>query len=211
MVHLRGGSHEEYHRLFNGFDIEKWMLKVLCGGIAGGLWSAVPRGQWTPPDQWLEVLFRNGRFPRLCGLYFPEKAPDRPLSRSSIYVKPLSAKAYPMDPKGSPLLTAAPNAIFVGVEVTILNLSLHLYTWPPHRISGSDQNLSHRNRMIRFFHQDGSPTAFLHLGWNEAPPTFKGLKGRRNEKAISLADARRAEHRVRIFLERRRAPKMTLR
>jgi hypothetical protein len=205
-VHVSGGSREEYHRLFNGFDIEKWMLKVLCGVVAGGLRRAVPRRQWTPPDEWLEVLFGNRRFPRLCGLYFPEKAPDRPLSNSSIYVKPLSARVYRMDPSGSPLLSAAPNAMLVGIEVTILNLCFHLYTWPPRRISGSDQNLSHRNRMIRFFHHDGSATAFLHLGWREAPPTFKGLKRKRNDKAISEADVRRAEERLR---QRRKANRRT--
>jgi hypothetical protein len=195
-VHLFGGSHEEYHRLFNGFDIERWMLKVLCGKAAGGLWS-VPRHQWTPPDQWLEVLFGNGSLPRLCGLYFPEKPPDRPWSGSSIYTRPLFANAHRMDPSGSPLRSAAPYTMLVGIEVTILNLCLLLYMWPPRWISGSDQNLSHRNRMIRFFDLDGSPTAFLHLGWKETPPTFKGLKGKRNEKAFSEADARIAGERLR--------------
>ena len=58
--------------LFNGHDIERWMLKALCGAATSGNTATADlqaiRG-WTPPDQWLRILFGLEFFPQGWGLY----------------------------------------------------------------------------------------------------------------------------------------------
>lgn len=56
---------------FRGDRLERFMLKVLCGFVAGAMAEApgVDRG-WTPPRDWLEVLFEQGSLSEKCGMYF---------------------------------------------------------------------------------------------------------------------------------------------
>ena len=72
--YLVGESRENYQNvlLINGEEIERWMLKTLCGVVASGNVvhdSAQIRG-WEPPRQWLEVLFGSERIPPGCGLHY---------------------------------------------------------------------------------------------------------------------------------------------
>jgi len=70
--------------LFNGHDIERWMLKTLIGCVASGN-ALDQRGNriqdWTPSPKWLRVLLGRTSFQRKCGLYFNpnlgEKRRDR--------------------------------------------------------------------------------------------------------------------------------------
>ncbi len=147
---------------------------------------------------------RNERFLRRCGLYLPEKPPDRPLSRTSIYTKPLFAKFYRMDPSGSPLLSAAPNKVIVGIEVTILNLCLHLYMWPPHWMAEFRSKACRtRNRMIRYFHrEDGSPIRGICVpafGLERIAADVQGDQGEgvTEKETHTEEDGRRAEERLR--------------
>jgi len=57
--------------LFNGHDIERWMLKVLCGLIAARMFPLGPNGEVTalPSLDWLEVLWGQLPVPDQCGLY----------------------------------------------------------------------------------------------------------------------------------------------
>jgi hypothetical protein len=55
----------------NGDDLERWMLKTLCGGIfsgnipvSGGSLKSI-----RPPKAWLSILFEDGHFPPGQGLY----------------------------------------------------------------------------------------------------------------------------------------------
>ncbi len=56
--------------LFNGNDIERWMLKLLCGAVySGNIGSSTgPLRGWTPPDEWLRMLYGQARFPPGAGL-----------------------------------------------------------------------------------------------------------------------------------------------
>ena len=56
--------------LFNGHDIERWMLKVLCGlAVSGNLGDfEVPTSRDVPPE-WIEVLFGARPFDPEQGLY----------------------------------------------------------------------------------------------------------------------------------------------
>jgi hypothetical protein len=57
--------------IFNGDDIERWMLKTLCGLVYSGN-SSSQSGRiqnWNPSLQWLEILFGLDRFQQGWGLY----------------------------------------------------------------------------------------------------------------------------------------------
>jgi hypothetical protein len=54
--------------MINGGELERWMLKVLCGYISSGnLLSDLK--QWQPPNHWLQVLFGSDVIPNGSGLY----------------------------------------------------------------------------------------------------------------------------------------------
>jgi hypothetical protein len=52
--------------LFHGPDIERWMLKVLCGMLvaekATSATGTIITG-WKPPEVWLQILFGRSQFP----------------------------------------------------------------------------------------------------------------------------------------------------
>jgi hypothetical protein len=57
--------------LFNGEDLERWMLKCLCGLVASGTGNVdglVDARRWRPPRWWLECLFGLAGLPRDYGL-----------------------------------------------------------------------------------------------------------------------------------------------
>jgi hypothetical protein len=63
--------------LFNGHDLERWMLKVLCGVVTSD--NAIKddvriRPVAKPPVQWLRTLFYHRPFPAQCGIYFMNAA-----------------------------------------------------------------------------------------------------------------------------------------
>lgn len=71
LIHL-GREKNKKVLLINGEEIERWMLKTLCGVLASGNVvhdSERIRG-WEPPRQWLDILFGSGCVPPGCGLYY---------------------------------------------------------------------------------------------------------------------------------------------
>ncbi len=65
--------------LFNGHDIERWMLKTLCGTVVSGN-ALIKSGElnWKPPLGWLNVLFGVEPFTQRCGMYFHSEVTGRP-------------------------------------------------------------------------------------------------------------------------------------
>ena len=67
--------------LLNGLDIERWLLKTLCGLVVSGTAEVIgidnPQG-WRPPLEWLNVIFGSQRLPDGCGLNFVGKPGDSP-------------------------------------------------------------------------------------------------------------------------------------
>jgi hypothetical protein len=65
--------------LFNGHDIERWMLKTLCGAVVSGN-AEIRTGEsnWRPPLEWLKILFDEEPFPPRCGLYFHSEVTGKP-------------------------------------------------------------------------------------------------------------------------------------
>ncbi len=53
--------------MINGYELERWMLKVLCGFLASG-WGPHKQGTWTAPRNWLEILFGSDIVPFPGGL-----------------------------------------------------------------------------------------------------------------------------------------------
>ncbi len=64
-------SKDDVPFLTRGYDIERWMLKVLCGLVASG--NATMEGErfsnWTPPLEWLEILLGKSDVKEPAGLH----------------------------------------------------------------------------------------------------------------------------------------------
>ena len=77
---------------FNGNDIERWMLKVLCGVVYSGN-SASQLGRitaWKPNLQWLQILFGEARFPKHWGLYVQGNIHHRSVINREFALAPIS-------------------------------------------------------------------------------------------------------------------------
>ncbi len=65
--------------LFNGHDIEQWLLKLLCGFVFSG--NSSINGQrlinWRPDDKWLRILFGKDSFPIGWGLHLANNISER--------------------------------------------------------------------------------------------------------------------------------------
>jgi hypothetical protein len=59
--------------MFNGDDLERWVLKVVCGLAASGN-ANIPSKSWKLPLSWLKILFEEQPFPPGHGLYHAAKA-----------------------------------------------------------------------------------------------------------------------------------------
>jgi len=63
--------------LFNGHDVESWMLKILCGILASGVKDASGKKvRIRPPEDWIRILYQLSPWPSDCGLYFTSTAGD---------------------------------------------------------------------------------------------------------------------------------------
>jgi hypothetical protein len=59
--------------MINGYDLERWFLKVLCGSAAAGFVqndSGIVLTEWLPPTNWLEILYGDSAVPEDSGLTF---------------------------------------------------------------------------------------------------------------------------------------------
>jgi hypothetical protein len=85
-------------RLFCGPDIERWMLKILCGGVYSGILRARTKGpfRWRPQPAWLHHLYTGTPIPAPCGLYLSQKPGDWVNTSQAVEVACLSngANAY---------------------------------------------------------------------------------------------------------------------
>jgi len=184
MTHLYGGKQGNYHRLLNGYDIERWMLKILCAQqheepIPG---SDDPK-LWTVPKNWVEILFHGAPFPPGGGLYSPKHAvpalrvlPGIGTARTYVTARPLV--------DGLPILGRAVKRL-AGIQVSILGIAWELLMERP----PNPAEYVYRPRMTRFPDPVTARVACLHLGWDEHPPTFAGKRAHRQESGFSDAMA----------------------
>jgi hypothetical protein len=75
----RARKNETQFFLFNGHDIERWMLKTLCGAVVSGN-AKIKSGEsnWRPPLEWLKILFGEEPSAQRCGLYFHSEVTGQP-------------------------------------------------------------------------------------------------------------------------------------
>lgn len=63
------GSGRQLLHLFSGHDIERWLLKILCGVTSSKAWGVDDDVDFSLPRYWLEILFGEMEFPDEQGLY----------------------------------------------------------------------------------------------------------------------------------------------
>ena len=83
--------------LYCGIDFERWMLKVLCGGVFSGVLQPAggPLKNWRPPRTWLEYVFGETPFSPPLGLYFCQKPGDRVAGANSVSIALMAADSEP--------------------------------------------------------------------------------------------------------------------
>ena len=65
----RAGSGQQLLHLFSGHDLERWLLKVLCGITCSKNQTLDSEADLWIPDYWLDILFCGAQFPDDQGLY----------------------------------------------------------------------------------------------------------------------------------------------
>jgi hypothetical protein len=77
---------EENPVFFYGPDVERWLVKVICGCACSGALHA-PSGamtKWRPDPNWLNVLFRGAELRATRGLYYAPALGAKPCTSFSI-------------------------------------------------------------------------------------------------------------------------------
>jgi hypothetical protein len=184
MVHLHDGKEGDYHRLFNGYDVERWMLKILCAQQhAERIPGADDPQRWTVPKSWLRILFHSAPFPPGAGLYSPKHPAPELRNVAGIGTMRTYFTSRPLV-DGRPILGRAVKRL-AGLQVSILGVAWELLMErPPNPVE-----YVYRPRMMRFPDPATPRVAHLHLGWDEHPPTFAGKRVHREERGFSDAMA----------------------
>jgi len=89
---------EKYH-LFNGYDLERWMLKTLCGIVFSKNASNNKRriDSWAPSLDWLKILFENQSLLKNRGLFFSGKIGKEIYKINEFEFTPLTSKSNMID------------------------------------------------------------------------------------------------------------------
>jgi hypothetical protein len=136
--------------LLNGTEIERWMLKLLCG-----LWASSGVEHWEPPKQWLDILFNSGSMPEGCGLHYVKGKYRARVRRREVIA-----------------LRSADTGLPVGVIFTIQGLPfLCAMEALPESLKTSNMNTSYRPKAIQI-NDDNKLERIVHLGWREGVIVF---------------------------------------
>ena len=183
-IHLDDGKQGDYHRLFNGYDVERWMLKILCAQhheerIPG---SDDPK-LWAVPETWLKILFQGAPFLPGAGLYSPKHRKPELRALPGIGTARTYVTSRPLV-NGLPIVGRAVKRP-AGIQVSILGMAWELLMERP----PNSAEYVYRPRLMRFPDSATTRIAHLHLGWAEHPPTFAGKVAHREENGFSDAMA----------------------
>lgn len=166
--YARSDRTEDTHALFNGFDVERWILKILCGSHhLQPVTRLHESSMWVVPQAWAEIVFGGRPFPPGGGIYFPR------IARRRMTTGVLTAVMT-----GYRRSISSPSLIFfdgdhatsvLGMSIAAYGLDIDLFIYPPEEPDA----FWYRIRMLRTRSRGGG-YAYIHLGWVEAPPVFAG-------------------------------------
>jgi hypothetical protein len=166
LKHRFENSSQDTHALFNGADVERWMLKVLCTMAHGERASRVHSSStWRVPRAWLRILFEGRPLPPGAGLYTPRVARGR-FDRGILTFK-IVGQLRPLE-TGALILGGRDHAV-LGISMCIYGQDFDLHMFPP----SEESQYWYRIRMYRMRSAAGG-VSHVHLGWEEAPPSFRG-------------------------------------
>jgi hypothetical protein len=168
LANLREPPGPELLFLFNGDDLERWMLKVLCGvAFANRRDNVQLPGDWHPPLEWLRIIFEGAPFPARCGLYGHHKALNYHGAENAIYVHPIFGAICPIDPTGVPILRAKSRQP-VACILSFFKCAMSLCVFPPTQRFIRDNAAIFRPPKQTF----SLPTnrASIWMGWRSQPP-----------------------------------------
>jgi hypothetical protein len=138
--------------LFNGHDIERYILKVLCGdGFANKMDTLRGRKRgWRPTDQWVRILYGLEPFPNGWGLYLTaDFGGTIDLDENVLGIRPITDDADEL----------------CGATFKVLGLEFELLMTIPNpaqdRYAG---NCRHRPAEVIF--SDGRATQAILFGWD---------------------------------------------
>lgn len=138
--------------LFNGYDIERWMLKILCGATFSGNASTNSGTtiDWAPPADVVDLLLGRLHLPNRCGLYLLNTVGDSVPAHIGFAFAPILDEAVGV----------------YGARLEICGFSF-VYTMhrPPDDLKGTlIEDASYRPSEL--FFDDGSIQQCVRLGWN---------------------------------------------
>ena len=138
--------------LFNGHDIERYILKILCGdGFANKMQGAEgPIRDWRPNPQWIRILYGLEPFPTGWGLYLSAAlGKDIALDQNSLGVCPV------VDGNGD----------LCGARFQMFGLEFELLMIVPNRTQERyAENCRYRPAEVLF--DDGRAVHGILLGWD---------------------------------------------
>ncbi len=171
MATVAAGGGRKSVALFNGYDIERWMLKAVCGlqvgrRVAGDI---DPR-PWKPPRSWLKALFEAKPLPRGAGLYAIRRQGSNRVE-ASIYIRVLSARfrSVPRPSKTRSTTPLPPQDSVIGLWVSTFGYEIMLLMVEP-RLGALDSRmtLTYRPWETKWTAPDSSESR-LYLVWDGHP------------------------------------------
>lgn len=138
--------------LLNGYDVERWFLKTLCGSIAAGIMQDVADRE--VPDELVGALFGSSRLPGNAGLYVTgEFGATWQIKANEVAYAPLFGKS-------------ASRTVLDGVSMTLAGLEFTLLTRAfPARATGVISETSiYRPGEVRLVKAGAQRSLFLDWG-----------------------------------------------
>jgi hypothetical protein len=155
---------------FNGYDLERWLLKILIGLTCGIL--PATKKKWRPPLWWLRVLYGKKPMPRQMGLFLSSNIGEDLFDDPRLGIHPLydSSSALPQ-----------------GIQVKIATLTFCLLL----NESGASQQHRYRPSILQFVSLPDRRETLVALGWNHPhPSTTVSIDWTRNPGAIGRTPPR---------------------
>lgn len=163
---------------FNGHDLERWILKALCGVVRSGAFDRSIGAGWRAPKKWLEIILGQRTIGVGQGLHvILDPRQERPTS--SLYIKPIRGAEL-----GGPTRVVGCYVSVFGVQFTLPLVDARAFTR-----GDPDREWIHRPVELRW-QRDGKFLA-IHLGWKDAEAR---RRGRRPIFSWRLADPAPAPH-----------------